>query len=455
MYVRTREGNGPSPRFSLEAWRLSSIVLPPIPVLDLTQIQRGSSIRPFARKPSGFETFFSDDVPSPQAKIVVKGKLLMEENGVRRAITAAELKKLQPKTIVNYVYAEHGVSIATNYISKIKPDGSFTTQSLLVVDPGTRRIRVRVILELKGGDKITADAIAQSAGLDRFLALINSFESRRPIGRVTGTCHIAAGHFEFLSSVRKMFQPAPGSSLAPLFDEVLHRNRKICQLADVNSAEGRNIRSFEILNIGNNEVDIGHVLVGIEAHRRQKPNSQLFTVMSSQDARTEAFMTWAGDLGSALEPYAEAIVAGRMVNIKTYLKKASVADLLGDIDGINIGSVYDETQSLANNLSNYYRTKPFRRFRQYLAQLKDDSGNRLFSLTQQRPPKLSPASRVPAAHYISHFATAVSIKRNVFGGLTQSQQSQFSSMLQPGSKEMNFVLDYFFAFLEGGLAKEA
>jgi hypothetical protein len=233
MYVRTREGNGPSPRSSLQAWRLPSIVLSPIPVLDLTQIQRGSSIRPFTRKPSGFEALFSDDVPSPQAKIAIKGKLLMEENDVRRAITAAELKKLQPKTIVNYVYAEHGVSIATNYISKIKPDGSFTTQSELVVDPRTRRIAVRVILELKGGDKITADAIAQSAGLDRFLALINSFESRRPIGRVTGTCHIAGGHFEFLSSVRKMFQPAPGTPLAPIFDRVLHRNRKICQLADV------------------------------------------------------------------------------------------------------------------------------------------------------------------------------------------------------------------------------
>jgi hypothetical protein len=26
--------------------------------------------------------------------------------------------------------------------------------------------------------------------------------------------------------------------------------------------------------------------------------------------------------------------------------------------------------------------------------------------------------------------------------------------LQPGSKEMNMVIDYFFAFIEGGLAKE-
>jgi hypothetical protein len=174
----------------------------------------------------------------------------------------------------------------------------------------------------------------------------------------------------------------------------------------------------------------------------------------SKDTGMEAFMTWAGDLGSALEPYAEAIVAGRMVNMKTYLEKASVADLLGDIDGINIGSVYDETQSLANNLRNYYRTKPFRRFRQYLAQLKDDSGNKLFSLKQQNPPKLSDASRLRAAHYIGDFARAVALLRQVFDGLTQSQASQFLSMFQPGSNEMNIVIDHFFELLEKGLAKE-
>ena len=172
---------------------------------------------------------------------------------------------------------------------------------------------------------------------------MDSYESRRPIGRVTGACYIAGGHFEFLSSVRKMFQPAPGSPLAGMFDSFLHRNRKVCQLAAVDSAEGRNIRSFQILTIGNDKVDIGHVLVGIEASRRQKPDSVLPPVRG--DTTTEALMTWAGDLGSALEPYAEAIVTGRRVDLKTYLDdKASFADLLGDIDGINIGSVYNETR---------------------------------------------------------------------------------------------------------------
>jgi hypothetical protein len=279
------------------------------------------------------------------------------------------------------------------------------------------------------------------------------YESRRPIGRVTGSCYIAFSHFEFLSSVRKMLQPAPGSSLTGMFDSFLYRNRKICQLAHVDSAEGKYIRSFENLVIGNDKVDIGHVLVGIEASRRQKPASVLPPVRG--DATTEALMTWAGDLGSAIEPYAEAIVVGRRVDIKTYLNdKASFADLLGDIDGINIGSVYDETKSLSENLRKYYETKPFRRFHDYLARLTDEVGKPLLTLAQQKPPRIDQASRLRISGYISMFASGVRFKRRVLDNLTKAQGSQLISMTQPGSKEMNIVIDYFFALIERGLAQE-
>ena len=281
---------------------------------------------------------------------------MIEENSVRRPVTAADMKKWLPKSIVNRVYTGRGVSASTSPVSRIKPDGSFITESMVVVDPGTRRIRVQVTLDLKGGREITAEAIFQYTALDCFLAFIDSYESRRPIGRVTGSCQIAFGHFEFLSSVRKMFQPAPGSSLAGMFDQFLHRNRKICQLADVNSAQGKYIRSFETMVIGNDKVDIGHVLVGIEAQRRQKPDSVLPYVRA--DVNTEALMTWAGDLGSALEPYAEAVIAGKPADINTYMNdKASFADLLGDIDGINLGAIYDETVSLSENFRRYYWPK--------------------------------------------------------------------------------------------------
>ena len=454
MYIRTSEGRirGYSPMGG-GAMLGQPTATEGVPALQLTQIQHNKYIGAFTRKTSGFEAFFCHELPSPQVILSITGKLMIEENGVRRPITAAELKKLQPNGVSSRAYTGGGVNTSSSPISPIKPDGSFTNEIWLGVNPRTRRIHVQVGLDLKGGRQVTADAIFQHTDFDCFLALMDSYESQRPIGRVTGACQIAFGHFEFLSSVRKMFQPAPGSSLAGMFDQFLYRNRKICLLAAVDSAQGKYIRSFENLAIGSDIVDIGHVLVGIEASRRQKPDSVLPPVRG--DATTEALMTWAGDLGSALEPYAEAVVAGRRVDIKTYLNdKAGFADLLGDIDGINIGSVYDETKSLAENLHKYYEAKPFRRFNNYLARLTDESGKPLLTLAQQKPPRIDQASRLRVAHYIRMFAAGVIFKRKVLDNLTKAQGYQLVSMIQPGSKEMNIVIDYFFAFIEGGLAKE-
>ena len=64
------------------------------------------------------------------------GKLMIEENGVPRLITAADLKEVAAKDVVNRVSAGRGVSAATSWVSRIKPDGSFTTESIVIVDPG-------------------------------------------------------------------------------------------------------------------------------------------------------------------------------------------------------------------------------------------------------------------------------------------------------------------------------
>jgi hypothetical protein len=458
----------------------------PIPVIELIQIQYNKQVAQFARGSAGFYecykeepirfvpgsgdfyAFFCGELSSPQVQIAITGKLMAEENGRRRAITAADQKKWQPKDIVNGVYTGGGVSASTSWATKLRNDGSFITESQIVLDAGTRRIRIQVRLDLQGNRQIMADAVLQrdhvqgrvtAAGFDCFLGLMDSYEKRRPVGRVTGSCQVAASHFEFLSSVRKMFQPAPGSPLTKLFDLVLGRNRRICQLADVNSAEGRSIRRYENLKIGKDIVDIGHVLVGIEASRRQKPGAA-FLVQS--DWLTEAVITWAGDLGSALESYAEATVMGTRVDlhdIEWYLVcKAGSADLLGDIDGLNIGAVYDETRSLSENFRAYYGAKPFLRFHNFLTRTLDDDGRPLFRLASQKPPMIDRSSRLRAINRISFFAYWVAQSRKVLDKMTESQQAQFIDVVvdrDGGSKEMNTVVDYFFAFLERGLAEES
>ncbi len=425
----------------------------PVPVLELTSIQVNNYTAAFTRKSSGFDAFFCGDLPTPQATISINGRVMMEDLGVRRTATSAELKKWQPKTVVNGVYLTPGMNAATSPVARHRSDGTFTTESLLVLAPGARRLRVQVTVDFKGGRQVTAEAVFQRNDFECFLSLIDSYEKKRPVGAVDGVCQVAFGHFEFLSSVRKMFQPAPGSSLSGMFDQFLYRNRKICRLTKADSAAGRNLRWFEKVEINGEIVDMGHILVGIEAARKQKPDSTLPFVRG--DATTELLMTWAGDLGSGLEPYAEAIIAGRNVNLAQYLKdKAGREDLLGDIDGLNIGAVYDETKSLAANLLAYYNAKPFQRFNLFLSRMLDEMGRPFFRLATRNPPKLDPASRAQTAHYIEMFVAGVRMKKNVLGPLTNDQAYRLITMTSFGSPEMDATLDYFYKFLEAGLAKE-
>lgn len=442
----------------------------PIPVIQLTRIQYDKYPSQFAPATTGFYAFFCGELASPQISIAITGKLLAEDRGSRRAITAADLRNWSPKEIVNRVYTGRGVNASTSWVTRIRADGSFTTESMIALDRGTPRIHILLTLTLKGGEEITADAVFERNDLRCFFTLTDAFEGRLPVKLVTHDCHDpytndpatkddcnclpAKTPLEFLSTVRKMFQPAPGSPLASLFDIFLHRNRKICRLMDTDSPLGTSIRRYENLQIGNDVVDIGHVLVGIEASRRQKPNSRL-PLPAWDDATTEVYMTWVGDLGSALEPYAEMKASGRTADLQWYLdSKASRPDLLGDIDGINIGATYVDTWSLSENLRAYYEAQPFRRFHNFLDRALDGSGKPMFSLLSRDPPVIAPASRSKVDYRIAAFAFAVATVRNRLAKLTEPQKNQFVEMLVVGSKEINAIVDYFFNFLEKGLAIE-
>jgi hypothetical protein len=216
------------------------------------------------------------------------------------------------------------------------------------------------------------------------------------------------------------------------------------------------------------------VLVGIEAHRRQKPNSQLPSGVSDP-AQPEVLLGWAGDLGSALVPYAQSVIAARSpgkapkpavpvlrpctaapaapkTDLQWYLaEKAGAPDLLGDIDGINIGAIYDDSKSLWENLRAYYGARPFRRFHNFLANALDSAGVPLFSLKGAR---LDSGGRLRAGSYIQLFDMGAVMKRKLTDGMSNTDAADFQKMLMWGSPEMDAVVKYFFDFLERGLAKE-
>lgn len=434
------------------------------PVIYLNSVTISGRATPFSKAPSGFESFVCDSFPYPQCFLSIKGRILVEENGARRSFTAADRAVWQTVSVLSQAYPGQGVSVSHNPVARVGADGRFTTESQLVVDPGTRRIRLLVSLDFRLGKQITTEAIIQHNPLECFLAFIDDWEMRREPWRTSPPCRDAVTRLEFVSATRKMFQPTTNKDGTPpspgwkaMFDTFLARNKEICPLAEFNSPQAGALWRFERLQIADSTVNIGHVLTGIEGGRRQKPGSTYPYLFDVRDGNTEATLTWAGDLGKALEQYAEAKVTGQQADLGSYLGKAAGPDnLLGDIDGINLAAIYDENKSLADNFRSYYHARPFRRFHDFLTFAKDDSGMPLFALASNSPPTLDKLSRQHAATRIAFFAFMLKIYKIRRGllNLTPSQESELSIILTDPSKEMNAVVDYFFSFLEKGLRKE-
>ncbi len=437
----------------------------PTPVISLKSVTVSGRPAAFSKAGSGFQALVCDPFPYPQCYLNIYGNILVEESGARRPFTAADRTVWQPVSAFNQVYTRRGVSVSTslNLEAHVAADGSFTTESQLAVDPGTARIRVLINLDFRSGKRITTEAIIQYSPLECFLTFIGDWETRQEPWRTSPPCRDAVTRLEFLSATRKMFQPTTNKDGAPpspgwkkIFDKFLARNKEICPLAEFNSPQARAIWRFERLEIAGSMVNIGHVLTGIEGGRKQQPNSTYWYLLS-RDATTEATLTWGGDLGKALEQYAESIVTGQRPDLRSELGKAAgPANLLGDIDGINLAVTYDEDKSLADNLRRYYYANPFRRFRDFLTSAKDDSGMPLFALVSNSPPTIDRSSRQRPGVRISFFAAAL-MKYKLESGLlnlTASQQYDLASMLTPVSKETKAVLDYFFSFLEKGLGNE-
>jgi hypothetical protein len=425
-----------------------------IPVLQLDRIQLAGISAPFIRNASGgFEAFFAlSALPSPMASLTIAGRVMIDDAGKLRALRKSDkARPWLPVDAVNWVYTARGTgtSNSSSAISKVADDGTFTTESELTLDPGTQRIHILVKSNLKDGKEISADAVFQRNDLEVFLSIVDRHERARA-NTLT--------HLEFLSSVRKIFQPPPRSSLVAFFERLFYRNRTISRLVDIDTAEGRLIRRFENMEIGGLAVDIGHVLTGIEGSRKQQPQLGSpaigpwhWHILGDDDV--EATVTWGGDFGLALASYAEDMLTGKNVDIRTYLNAhGGFADLIGDIDGINIGARYDPSQSLAENLRAYYNAIPFRRFHSFLSSATDDVGKPLFTLLPGQS-RLAPGGRQQFAHYVLLFAHR---KLAFASNITPAQLASVMPMVQQGStaKEISVITDYFFTFVEDGIARE-
>ena len=441
----------------------------PTPVLHLEKVKISGLGEIILTVGSGglYEGFFATPIhlrpdqtsyaQTDQKDIELTGRIQIEESGTRRNYDGKKDGKALPlggvkgSAPVKIVKAD-GPIISGVSDGKVQPDGTFVLSTSLVVDGFTRSLTIIPKVELKGGKSITATVVVELIDLDGFLALVDPKEKARPSSQT---------HLEFLASVRKIYQGGPKDPLSGFFDKVLYRYRDVKPLVPPDTAEDMRFKLYKNWLFADTEwVDIGHVLTGIEGSPKQEPSKDQNAPMPPP--RRELIVTWAGDLGSALQHYIgdfwNALDTGAPVDLNDYLLGlAKRVDLIGDIDGINIGSAYDPSRSLAENLRAYYgQKKGRRRYREFIANSKDEKGKAELPLVPgKKPPQLSKQARQAIADNINKvFLIPLQLLGKLYGGTDPAKRKLVYEIIKVDSLEMGIVVEYFARFLEDGLARE-
>ncbi|MCI0428831.1 MAG: hypothetical protein L0Z46_12535 [Nitrospiraceae bacterium] len=396
-YRADTEDASPTPVLHLEKVKISGL-----PEIILT-LGSGGRYEGFFATPIHLREDQTSNVQPGAQEIELTGRIQIEESGTRRNYDSTKDGKEWPLGGVEgsarvKVEPADGPTFSGAAVRKVQPDGTFVLTNRFGVDGFTRSLTIHPVVELKGGKSIAATVVVELIDLDGFLALVEPKEKARPSSQT---------HLEFLASVRKIYQGGPKDPLSGAFDWVLYRYRNVKPLVPPDTAEDRRFKLYKDWLFADREwVDIGHVLTGIEGSPKQEPSKDQNIPVPG---RPELFVTWAGDLGSALQAYIKdfwnAIDKGDPIDLKDYLlKRASRIDLIGDIDGINIGSAYDSSRSLAENLRAYYGQKSRHRYHEFIANSKDKTGKAELPLVSgKKPPQLSKQARQAIAHNTDSF----------------------------------------------------
>jgi len=429
-----------------------------------------------------YEGFFREPPSSYNGSVKLSGRVQIEKAGTRRNYDYDLDRGQWPlgKAWANVVVGG-AISSSSAGFSSVKRDGTFTTSTWIGYKPYlVRRLAIQVILELKNGKRFRAKVVAELIDLAGFLAIVDPKEKPRPSWQT---------HLQFLASVRKVFH---GNSREPQFvgpfNWLLYRHRdveplfKFCtpdeerlrpkpkHCTPAEQAAEKRLRLYKILYDKGEWLEIGHVLTGIEGSPKQEPNKDQ---QLPRPIRPDLIVTWSGDLGSALQAfiqhfwlatdkYGNPIDKDDPLDLNHYLaKEASRSDLIGDIDGINIGSAYGSSRSLAENLNAYYGKKSLRRYHEFIANSKNEKGVAELSLMPgKKPPKLSRQARQTIAIHTHGYLKYFWVTGALYHGAEPAKRKRvddimrLDSKLLPLSAEIQQVVEYFVRFLEDGLALE-
>jgi hypothetical protein len=355
-----------------------------------------------------------------------------------------------------------GVSGVTSDVVKPKADHTFDCTVRLNFGPGNAPYNVRSEV-LVGNTPLTAEPARLTlinANLEWYLDQVAALEAA---SSVTGLA--------FVGGIRKVvnssndFDPVVGTARAVAANGP---RRKIEPAAPKNSLMARRLRAGSHLRFGGELISISHVLIGIEGGRRQDPQPNppflgLLPILKHPDK----LVTWSGDLGGCLTRFAMDTVYLKKADALTldgYIAEtAGRADLIGDIDGVNLSFDYDEAKSLVENLRQYYvgaSARASRRFHRFVDLTADDDGaSRLQIEPGGGAPRLTAASREFIAQEILKAASLPLLRRTILNkavpaALRQRPPQEVEDMLKVDSMQVVRLKEYFVQFLETGLAGE-
>jgi len=410
-----------------------------------------------------YEGFFREPPSSYNGTMKLSGKVQIEEAGTRRAYDYARDHSRWPlgKARSN-VEISGAISSSGPDESPIERNGAFTTSTWIAYEHkwidykrhSVRRFVIRVIVESKNGKKFEARVVVELIDLAGFLAIVDPKEKTRPSWQT---------HLQFLASVRKVYHGGPREpQFVEPFNQTLYRHRDVDPLFDLNKpaeqAAEQRLRLYKIIYDNGEWLEIGHVLCGIEGSPKQKPDKDQSV---PKPRRPELIVTWAGDLGSVIQAryikdFWNALDKGDSIDLNDYLvREASRSDLIGDIDGINMGSAYDSSRSLAENLNAYYGKKSHRRYHEFIANSKNESGVAELPLVPgKKPPKLTKQARQAIAFHTRQYLIPFWVTGKLYSGTDPAKRKLVDDIVQVDSPEMGTVVDYFVRFLEDGLALE-
>jgi hypothetical protein len=273
---------------------------------------------------------------------------------------------------------------------------------------------------------------------------------------------------QFLARLRKVYLTAPSFNMA------LSHHAKEPKLFDDGDSRSLRLRAGRNIRFEADLIDIGHVLVGIEGSLRQHPKPHFMKVeVDPRTVRVDLIMTWAGDLGGALQRFISHKFFGAFLKnskldpddvrclskntdqetLQCYVEvTASTAELVGDVDGVNIGSVFEPARTLADNLRIYYQSHSEQRYTLFLQNTKTDTNEQALTLQAGGSSrKLSASSISFLAEQISRAAKLLVLVRLWENQANPPMPEEVTALLRPDSWAVQQLTTHFALFLETGL----